>query len=132
MIQNYFLTNSLFSESSSICSGGEPIVGNIVNKVRRKRRDKAKNKPSDSPSTSLSSLLESTSEKIVNSNKYPMVLQQSAVPLELGVINTEPTSDKVDTEQDVNQLIEMCQRWRELSRKSRETLNIKSKQDHND
>lgn len=113
---------------SSICSGGEPIVGNIVNKVRRKRREKTiTHKPNESSSTSMSSLLESSAKNVMNSTKFPMLLPQSSVTLEMGVINTEPVSQsedaKCDQDQDVHQLIEMCRRWRELSRKSRETTN---------
>lgn len=110
---------------SSICSGGELIVGNIVNKVRRKRRNKPNPTPSEYSSASVSSLLESSSQNILNSNKFPLLLPQSSVTLELGVINTEPVLSseqiKCEQDQDVHQLIEMCQRWRELSRKSRET-----------
>lgn len=49
-----------------------------------------------------------------------MILPQSAIPLELGVINTEPEKSCPEQDQNVHQLIEMCRRWRELSRKSRE------------
>ncbi|XP_055320893.1 uncharacterized protein LOC129577583 [Sitodiplosis mosellana] len=117
---------------SSICSGGEPIVGNIVNKVRRKRREKITHNSSNS-----SSILESSLQNVAKSNKFPMRLPQSSVTLELGIMNTEgmPSSSelgKCDDNQDVHQLIEMCRRWRELSRKSRENHNINSKRNQHD
>lgn len=123
---------------SSICSGGEPIVGNIVNKVRRKRRDKQISKPSESTSTSMSSLLESSLQNISKFCKFPMQLPQSVVTLEMGLMNTEtmPCSEsqpgKTDEDQDVHQLIEMCRRWRELSRKSREKHSIDSERHRRD
>lgn len=55
-----------------------------------------------------------------------MILPQSTVPLELGVIDMDPELNKVNSDQDANQLIEMCRRWRELSRKSRQKLDNKS------
>lgn len=110
--------------SSSICSAGEPIVGNIVNKVRRKRRDKMKQLNSDSSSTSTS-LIESTSQHIASAEKFPKHLPQIPVKLEMGVIDTDAfvKSNEMDSEQDVHQLIEMCRKWRELSQKSRRKLN---------
>lgn len=117
--------------SSSCCSAGEPIVGNIVNKVRRNRRQRksqneSETKASDSSSTSLSSLLASSSKNTLNATNFPTILPQSAIPLEFGVINAEAAVSSSDQEQDVHQLIELCRRWRELSRKSRETNNKKS------
>lgn len=142
MIKQIFIVSIecfyLIRLESSICSGGEPIVGNIVNKVRRKRREKPINKPSESPSTSMSSLLETNLQNIAKSNKFPMQLPQSSVTLELGIMNTEtmPCSQsklgKSDEDQDVHQLIEMCRRWRELSRKSREKHSIDSEKDRPD
>lgn len=112
-------------ESSSCCSSREPIVGNIVNKVRRIRKhQKLKQaKSPDSSLTSFSSLIESNSK--TDSNGFPALLPQSTVALELGVIDTEPNtaSSTSNSEYDVHQLIEMCRRWRELSQKSRNTLN---------
>ncbi|XP_031616652.1 leucine-rich repeat-containing protein 56 [Contarinia nasturtii] len=114
------------AESSSICSGGSPIVGNIINKVRRKRREKANdtNKQSDSSSASLSSLLDTNSRNATNSSNFPMTLPQTSVSLELGLINTEPAPQ---SEASVHQLIEMCRRWRVLSQKSRQKFNSNSK-----
>lgn len=97
-----------------------------MNKVRRKRLEKTSHKvPNESSSASISSLLETSSQNITNSNKFPMLLPQSSVTLELGVINTEPKlpSEQGECDQDVHQLIEMCRRWRDLSRKSRENHN---------
>lgn len=98
--------------------------------MRRKRREKINHKQSESSSTSISSLLESSSKNVLKANKFPMLLPQSSVTLELGVINTEPMASseqsKCDQEQDAHQLIGMCRRWRELSRKSRENHNIDS------
>lgn len=113
------------SESSSICSGGSPIVGNIINKVRRKRREKINNtnKQSDSSSASFSSLLETNAQNIANSFNFPMELPQTPVTLEIGLINTEPVPQ---SDASVHQLIEMCRRWRDLSRKSREKFHSNS------
>lgn len=97
-----------------------------MNKVRRNRGQKKSTheiKQSESSSTSLTSLLESNMNQQSNSNKFPMILPQSSIPLELGVINTEIMKSCAHEEQDVHQLIEMCRRWRELSQKTR-LLNI--------
>lgn len=108
-------------ESSSCCSSREPIVGNIVNKVRRIRKHQ-KLKQEKSSDSSFSSLIESNSK--TDSYGFPAILPQSTVALELGVIDTEPNtaSSTSNSEYDVHQLIEMCRRWRELSQKSRNTL----------
>lgn len=96
-----------------------------MNKVRRKNRVKTRteNRPNYSSSASIASLLESGSQSVANSSQFPMVLPQSSVTLEFGVIDVEhvarPEPDNADQEQDVHQLIEVCRRWRELSRKSR-------------
>lgn len=125
-------------ESSSCCSSREPIVGNIVNKVRhirkhQKTKQNRKSTDSSTSSTSLSSLAESNIP--TNSNGFPMVLPQRTVTLELGVIDTEPIaanpSTSTKSEHDVHQLIEMCRRWRDLSRKSRDKFCSKLCDDQN-
>lgn len=106
--------------SSSCCSVGEPIVGNIINKVRCRNR----NRHHRNDTNTNSSLLHTNSKyNSFNGDKhFQSPLPQIPVPLELGVIDTEPIL-KSDThsQHDAHQLIEMCRRWRELSRKSRES-----------
>lgn len=117
----------MFEGSSSCCSTGEPIVGNIINKVRcRNRRRRAP--PNNDIKSSTSVLLDSSVKcNSLNDDSYSQSsLPQIPVPLELGVIDTEPiakadSNQEQHTHEDVHQLIEMCRRWRELSRKSRES-----------
>lgn len=99
---------------------------NKVRRNRRQRKSQSETKRSDSSSTSLSSLLESSSKYASNASNFPKILPQSSIPLELGVINTQPNEINDDQEQDVQQLIEMCRRWREISRKSREANSLES------
>lgn len=118
----------LYEGSSSCCSIGEPIVGNIINKVRCRNRYRHRHRRhSNDMKTSSSSILDTNVKcnSLTNSDNFsPSPLSQIPVPLELGVIDTEPIV-KSDSNQeqleDVHQLIEMCRRWRELSRKSRES-----------
>lgn len=74
----------------------------------------------------MSSLLESLSSQNENVKQFPLLLPQNTVALELGVIGTGPMTSQANNssnDQDVHQLIDMCRRWRDLSRKSREKLN---------
>lgn len=103
-----------------------------MNKVRRNRRQRknpSETRLSDSSSSTtstFSSLLESSAKNLSNANNFPKILPQSSIPLELGVINTRPSRLIDDQDQDVHQLIEMCRRWREISRKSREANSLES------
>lgn len=116
---------SVIEGSSSCCSFGEPIVGNIINKVRCRNRRRRRHNSNDRKTTT--SILDSSAKcSSLNSNSFAQSpLPQVPVPLELGVIDTEPIqrsdSNQEQTQEDLHQLIEMCRRLRELSRKSRES-----------
>lgn len=98
--------------------------------MRRKRKPNAK-QPSLNDDDSYGNTTSTSTSSISESNKFPSVLPQSTVVLELGVINMEPASsskmpsdndnlsDFTQQQQDTHQLIEMCRRWRESSRKTR-------------
>lgn len=110
-------------EGSSSCSFGEPIVGNIINKVRC--RNRRRRRLSNDRKASASLLDSSAKCSSLNSDNFSQSsLPQIPVPLELGVIDTEPIArsdlNQEQTQEDLHQLIEMCRRWRELSRKSRD------------
>lgn len=91
----------------------EPIVGNIINKVRHRR------KPALDMSSSFSSISSVELIQTIKSLKFQAdPPQASAVPLESGLINIEEPSIH-GIEQSSDHLIDMCRQWRNASRISR-------------
>lgn len=100
-----------FIELTSSCSYGEPVVGNIVNRVRRRKQSGP-----DQPTKSLDRL--ATSLAIAGSCTSQSLhgLDYDSIASTSNAAATEPTQTS-GFQQDASKLIEMCRKWRELSRK---------------
>lgn len=141
----YFLELEPFSDSNRSLCRGDAIVGNIIDKARRERRHRSNMSASESrPSTSssISRTISSSSNSTTNidaisDRRFPNVLPQSVVELELGLIDHVPsvpafTSDSAN-DTNSNELLLQCgdeaiarllataRKWRETSQRSRST-----------
>lgn len=139
----HFLELEPFSDSNRSLCRGDAIVGNIIDKVRRERRHQSNINASESrPSTSssLSRTISSSNSTTSSDRRFPNVLPQSVVELELGLIEIEnhvpsvPAFTSVsanDTnsnelllqrgDEAIAKLLAAARKWRETSQRSRST-----------
>lgn len=120
----FFLLFFLIDLTSS-CSYGEPIVGNIVNRVRQ-RKQSGSNQPTKTLDRLAICLVRAKNCTGQQQNNLLMAncerQNQQTESIASGSTGTEeelipPNGFKQDT----NNLIEMCRKWRDFSRKTRET-----------
>lgn len=112
-----------FTESTPSCSYGEPVVGNIVNRVRR-RKQTGNDQPMrvhDPPPTSMANV-NSSAEQTRNGLESDERQQHDngATATTSNTAQTLPIQ-RSGFQQDATNLIEMCRKWRDSSRKTRET-----------
>lgn len=105
-----------FPDLTSTQINSEPVVGNIINKVRHRRNPKICTLNTSPSSSSISSV---ELVRTIKSLKFQADLPQATVvPLESGLINIEQSSID-DIERSSEHLIDMCRQWRSASRISR-------------
>lgn len=125
----YFLTD-IYKASTSSLTSGPPLYGNII--VAARRRDKTNNPSftyrkrsawtSHSVSSSSSSL---SSFDVVSQKDFPEKIPQQPVELELGIIGMQSSSPEgPNCEDTTDKLLAAARRWRQTSRRRRQTMPI--------
>lgn len=134
MRKYFFRLSDPCSGSNHLLSHGDAIVGNIIDKVRRQRRHQTKNRPSTSLSLSCTiSSDSSTGSDASTGRRFPIVLPQSVVELELGIVGIQNQPPSVPQNSSVSangmpcvdevtvRLLSAAREWRETSQRSRST-----------